>query len=540
MNAAVALAVAAAFISPLQAQETKAAGAPAFVLPALSGQSLASLNVEVKGFRFQGNTVFSTTTLQALVADTVGQQLDPSALDEVRNRINRFYIDAGYLNSGALFADMPPGGYAQGIVPVQIIEGRVQAVHIRGLGGLAQHYVQARLLRDDEPLNIHRLQERFRLLLADPLFDKINSRIVPGDAPGTAVLDIDVQRARPFAIEVFTNNYRPPSVGSRATGVHAVARNLTGLGDAFEATLQHTQGGDPMRLAWSATPLTPTVRASISVDRSVSTVVEESLAAIDIKSRSKGSEAGASYALVDTLARRVEMALAYGRRRAETTLLGQPFSFTAGEVDGVSEVRAWRFSQDWTERWEQQALAARSVWVMGTNNVDPAAAQASVVDPASVPARRYFVWTGQVQHVRTAFGLGGELRLRGNAQVTRDRLLPLAQFAVGGMGSVRGYRENAVLRDRAIVASAESRQPLLPSADAATRLTLLTFIDLGAGANTQGPWQRLSSVGAGASWQQAGLSADLTYAKRLNRLPTSTRGDLQDRGIQFQLSQKLY
>jgi hemolysin activation/secretion protein len=142
--------------------------------------------------------------------------------------------------------------------------------------------------------------------------------------------------------------------------------------------------------------------------------------------------------------------------------------------------------------------------------------------------------------VSTVRSLGAELRLRGSAQFSRERLLPLAQFAVGGIGSVRGYRENAVLRDRGFAASAELRHPLFPSTEAGNSFTVLSFVDIGGGANTRGPWQFLSSVGVGASWQLPGLTADLVFAKRLNRLATSPSGDLQDRGIHFQLRQKLF
>jgi hemolysin activation/secretion protein len=264
-------------------------------------------------------------------------------------------------------------------------------------------------------------------------------------------------------------------------------------------------------------------------------VVEESLAAVDIRSRTSGGEIGASQALVDTLARRVELGLAFGRRTSATTLLGLPYSFTAGETNGVSEVRSWRFSQDWTERWETAALAVRSLLAFGTNNVDASSALAQAIPATLVPERRYMVWTGQAQHVDTALGFAGELRLRGSAQYTAQHLLPLEQFASGGVGSVRGYRENAILRDRGFSASVEYRYPLRPISEDGQRLTLLSFIDLGGGANTHAPWQSLSSAGAGLSWQSGGLSAELSYARRISRLANPTSGNLQDRGIQFQL-----
>ena len=443
-----------------QAQGATPKAAPGFVLPPLAGTDLASLSVEVKGFKFEGHSVFTTETLQALVADAVGQRLDPSALDELRNRINRLYVEAGYLNSGAVLSEAPGGAATQGMVVIRIIEGRVDAVHVRGLNRLDPRYVRSRLVREGEPLNINRLQERFRLLLADPLFEKINSRIVPGDEPGSAVLSVDVVRANPYALEVFVNNYRPPSVGSTAIGLRGVVRNLTGQGDALDVTVQHTQGGDPVHVGWSVVPQGSETRAFVSYERSVAAVVEESLAAIDIKSRSSGVEAGVGRTLVDTLARHVEVALSHVVRKSSCTLLGMPFSFTPGDVDGVSEIRAWRFSQEWTERWDQQAITVRSVLVSGTNNADSASVQTA--DPASVPRRRYGVWSGQAQYVHSSVGARGELRLRGNAQYSPERLVPLEQFAVGGNATVRGYRENAVLRDRAAIVC---HRPLRGGAD---------------------------------------------------------------------------
>lgn len=522
---------------PQTAQTTPAF---AFELPRPEGPGLEALAVDVRAFRFEGHTVFTGALLQTLVADAIGKQLDPSALDEVRLRITRHYVAAGYINSGALLVAPSADDRAQGIVTLRIVEGRVDALRLRGQGWLWPGYLRARLLRDDEPLNIQRLEERFRLLLADPLFEKINGRIVPGDKPGSAVLDVDVQRARPYAAEAYVNNHRPPSVGSQATGVRMVVRNLSGQGDALEGTLQHTRGGNPASLAWSVSPLHPALRVFASVDRSVSTVVEESLAAIDIRSRSRGHEAGASWALVETLARRVEVGAALGRRKAETTLLGQPYSFSPGEIDGVSAVRSWRVWQDWTERRAGQALALRWTLVTGDSNVDPMAAAAAVVDPAVIPARRYRVLNLQAQHVANDGLLGGELRLRGSLQATRDRLLPLAQFAVGGNASVRGYRENTVLRDRGYVASAEYRLPLLADGPARQRWTMLAFVDAGGAANVREGWQRLSSAGLGISLQLGDVSADFSVARRLQQLPSATRGDLQDRGIHFELRQQLF
>ena len=61
-------------------------------------------------------------------------------------------------------------------------------------------------------------------LLDDPLFTRINSRIVPGDQLGEATLDMDVERARPYALSVALNNYRPPSIDEKGYEVAGLSR----------------------------------------------------------------------------------------------------------------------------------------------------------------------------------------------------------------------------------------------------------------------------------------------------------------------------
>lgn len=520
-------------ISPSQPQPASHASSGAFTLPPVGKDVQAWSNIHVAGFRFEGNTVFSTPELQALAAPYAGRRLSPTDLEELRTRITRLYIERGYISSGALLAlPSASGTYAGDIVPIRIIEGRVDAVSVKGEDGLRKTYVAGRLVRDGEILDIHVLQDRFRLLLTDPLFDKINSRIIPGDAPGKAVLDVDIVRALPYSVSVFANNYRPPSIGSEAIGVTGWRRNLTGHGDLLEASLQHSRGSDPVHLAWSVPLGSPDLAFRANVDRGASSVVEEPLRAIDIESQTSGFDIGISRTLAETLGRKIELGLSYGRRENKTTLLGQPFSFTPGEPDGRSRVKVLRFSQDWTERWEKQALALRSVFAFGSNNADPASSMVPVADT------RYVTWTGQVQFVRTVLENGTQILLRGSTQYTRDRLLPLERFAMGGVGTVRGYRENSVVRDQAYVASAEVRYPLWPEGDGKRSLHLISFVDAGDGWNKDEPRQKLSSVGLGLSWRQSGISADVHLARKLSKLPVETHGNLQDRGIHFQISYK--
>jgi hemolysin activation/secretion protein len=154
-------------------------------------------DLEVKGFEFEGNTVFPTADLQQLAAPYAGRKNSCGELEQLRQKLTLYYVERGYINSGAL---LPDDFYRNGIVHFRIVEGRLKQIRAKGLGGLRESYLKQRLGQGDEPLNVNELQERFQLLLTDPLFSKINARLQPGAEPGEAILDVDVTRGAPPTI----------------------------------------------------------------------------------------------------------------------------------------------------------------------------------------------------------------------------------------------------------------------------------------------------------------------------------------------------
>jgi hemolysin activation/secretion protein len=126
---------------------------------------------------------------------------------------------------------------------------------------------------------------------------------------------------------------------------------------------------------------------------------------------------------------------------------------------------------------------------------------------------------------------GALLVLRGLLQYSRDALVPLEQISIGGRYTVRGYRENTLVRDRGWATSAELHWPLATGSTPRRRLWLLPFVDAGSAHNQGGKSQRLASAGLGLRAQLDNIDAEIYVARRLERRPVDTRGDLQDHGI---------
>jgi hemolysin activation/secretion protein len=503
-----------------------------FPLPPVEERDLRGApgpTLEVKGFVFEGNKVIPSDELQRIAAPFAGRKLTGGELEELRQSLSRHYIERGYINSGAL---LNPDFYQDGIVHFLIIEGRVDNVRLTGLGRLRESYVRDRLIRADEALDVNALQDRFQLLLTDPLFAKVNARLEPGTAPGLATLDVEVTRARPYDLTLFFNNYRPPSIGAEALGLTGRVRNLTGLGDVMDATVQggHEKEDDRYIVGWAIPVIDPRTLIRAFYDHGRSSVLEEPLDVLDVKSVLDTREVGITRAFVESIRRRFSLGITFAHRENRTELLSEPFSFVSGEPSGTSKVNAWRFDQDFVQRWEKQALALRSTFTWGRTNTIEIEGGLDLI-----PQKRYFFWLGQTQFTRRVMDNGSDVLVRANVQLSRDRLVPLEQFAIGGVTTVRGYRENQLVRDQGFNVTVEFRYPLLDRPATRHRLFLVPFVDYGEAWNKGEEGDALAAIGLGLNYQFRGFSAELYLGERLIEPEVKTSGDLQDDGVHFQL-----
>ncbi|MBL8326399.1 MAG: ShlB/FhaC/HecB family hemolysin secretion/activation protein [Rubrivivax sp.] len=481
----------------------------------------------VRRVRFEGaGRLLPEADLQALVAPFLNRPLRALEVEELRQRVTRALVQRGFVNSGAVFPEAP---YADGTLTVRLVQGTLSRLRQAGLERLHEGYIAARLPGPDEPLDANVLQERFQLLLADPLFAQVNARLLPGEALGQAALELDVQRARPWSLGLHASNHLAPAVGSAAAGLDATVRNLTGWGDTMAVTTYASDGTLNSDASFTLPMAARTTLATLRLARTRSSLIEEPVALLDIASRVTTREFGLSHPFIDGARRRFTLGLTHALRRNTTTLAGEPFSVVPGEPTGTTRIEAWRLAPEFTWRLERHVVALRAVAVRGRNN----ATEAPAVSAA--PPVRYRLWQLQTQ---AALALGDGTRqvmLRAQAQHSASRLVPLEQMAIGGRFSVRGYRENTLVRDSAASASAELHWPVWRSDAWRGALRLVPFFDAGVGANQGERSHRLSSAGLGFVLALAEVEGELFAARRLERPPAQTSGDLQDHGIHVAL-----
>ena len=506
-----------------------------FVLPPVPPAEAAKpgpQHIRLKTVMFQGNRAVATAELESIAAPYIGRVLDAAQVEELRRNITLRYVERGYVNSGAVQVSGP---FEDGVLVFRLVEGRVSRVQVHGQERLRQEYIVDRLVPDPgAPLNVNALRERFQMLVEDPLFSRINARLVPDASPGEAILDLDVVRARPYQMTAYVNNYRPPSIGANAVGVSAQMRDLTGLGDLLELDAQEPiEGGTTKHymIGWRIPVNSLGTAVLTRIDQGRAVVKEAPLNVLNIASKLNSIDVGISHPIVQSLRHRFVVGVDYVDQKIDSTLLGEGFSFTPGVPAGQTRANEWRFFQDATYRSETNAGVLRSTFNFERNN------NQAVGSPLEPPSS-YQYWLGQAQYAHRLNDRGMQLVVKGALQRAQTNILPIDAISIGGVNSVRGYRENQLIRDNGQLLSAQLDVPLLPTTRAA-QLTAGPFFDWGRGRNVGGESDELSSIGIASRYSWHGLRVDVAAAKRLahpSSVDANKHGTLQDKGIHFQIA----
>jgi hemolysin activation/secretion protein len=401
---------------------------------------------------------------------------------------------------------------------------------------LRADYIRSRLaLATREPLNQRNVLEALQLLKLNPLIQDIRANLYPGTRPGQSFLDVKVVEARSFGASALLDNGRSPSIGSFRRLFNVTEGNLTGLGDSLSVTYANTSGSHAGDLSYSV-PINPrNGTLTLNFGSSASRIVEEPFDILDIRSRSRYLEFSYRQPILQTPTRELALGATFSRQFARATLIdGEiPFPVPGSDFAGNTRITALRLFQDWRSNTETSTLALRSQLSVGLPLFNS-------TDNEGPPDARFVSWLGQAQWVKL-LAPDTLILVRGVLQFADRALPPVEQFGLGGLTTVRGYRQDAILGDSGVLGSAEVRIPILRGQvfnDSAV-LQIAPFVDVGTAWNRSGfenPDPRtLAGIGLGLRLQIGSrLSARFDWGVPLVSIDSS-RDTWQERGLYFSL-----
>ena len=447
----------------------------------------------------------------------------------IAERITKYYIDGGYINSRAILYDSSD---------IFIDEGKVEVI-VEGTTRL-ENYIQNRIRPAANPFNTKDIEDSLRLLKADPFIENIEATLKPKEETNTSELIVNVTEAKSWFGSVGINNYSPPSVGGEKLDLNLGYRNLTGMRDtlaiAYSPRFAAFDGTYDLDFTYQVpfNSMNGTLNLGVSLNRNE--VIEGDFEDFDIKGESETYNISYRQPLILTPREELALSIGFTYRDGQTFIFQDGFPFGEGpDEDGVSRTSVFSLGQEYTLRDTSGAWGFRSLFRLGVDIFD------ATDNDSPVPDGQFFSWLAQIQRVQV-LNDNNFLIIQGDLQLTPHSLLPSEQFAIGGGQSVRGYRQNARSGDNGFRFSIEDRITIAKNDAEQPVFVVAPFFNMGVVWNKDDNPNKvpddnfIAALGLGLLWQPVeGLNVRVDYAPPL--IDLDDRGDnIQDDGLHFSLN----
>ena len=195
----------------------------------------SGIRLQVNDFVIVGNQVFSNETLQALLADLKGQELDLNQLRAAAERLTTYYQDQGYMLARAF---LPAQDIEDGVVRIEVMEGRYGRIQVNNQSRALNSVITGPLssLHSDTAVRSEDL-ERSLLLLSDLPGVRVKGTLSAGEQRGTTDLLVNAQPGPWASGTLEADNFGGYYTGEYRLGGSLNLNNPLRLGDQFNLRL---------------------------------------------------------------------------------------------------------------------------------------------------------------------------------------------------------------------------------------------------------------------------------------------------------------
>ena len=478
--------------------------------PSLPGS--ASVSVVVNELNFTGSSLFPATELQQIAHFSPGATLTLGDLQAMAARITESYRGRGYFVARAY---LPAQDISNHVVTIAISEGKYGQVTLLTSSHLSDGLANGLLegLDSGDVITIKPLEHRL-LLLSDIPGVKVTSTLVPGTAPGSSDLIVDVAPGRRITGMIFADNAGNPYTGEYRFGAQVNFNNLLGHGDVASARVM-TSGSGLMYGRLSYQMQFGRVTAGVAYSK-LDYELGKQFEVLGAHGTAEVASIFGSVPLIRSRDSNLYLGLGYDDKRFDDRmdLIPSANRESRAQVGNVSL---------YGNHHDQIGLGGYSTFYLGLSagNFDILTPSALAADAASARTDGGFgkLWFNatHLQPLSDRWSLYGSV----TGQLASTNLDSSEKFLLGGMDGIRAYPQGEAFGDQGVMVNLEARYLLTGLSERVPgQVHLLGFIDDGLVIVNKDPWfagdndRRLSSYGVGATWEEPGNFAVRAYYAR--------------------------
>lgn len=417
-----------------------------------------NITVDVTQFLFTHSDILQEQELRNVAAKFEGKRLSIKEIYQMIDEINALYKTKKFVTAKAV---LPPQRIENGIVKIQLIEGRLGVYQMEGNQHTSDHYITDRLkMKNGDLLDLGQLQnDIFHFNNTNDIVMRAELR--PGEKPGTTDCVLRVQEPDEWQASLFTDNAGREESGLYRTGMVLSNNSLFGHREALVLNPTWTRG----TMAGSASFTMPVdtwgTRVGVSYSKNQTNIISGPYEALDIDGESSDIGVSLTSPLFLDAKRKIDGYIEFHSKKSDTSFFGNNLLDTKTRTLTAGE--SFRVVSDKTI-WYSQLSATGVSSTQQDNYTDKHFSRynLSVIRQQEVSKDTSLIW-------------------RLSAQLSPDAQLPSTeQFSLGGMSSVKGFEESLVSGDQGYYLGVEYNFPLCRADNA---LKGLLFLDNGSAYN---------------------------------------------------------
>ena len=437
------------------------------------------ITFELKKIVTDASAVLTDAELDAIIKPYEGKQVQLNDIYAIVDKINALYNDKGYVTCRAF---LPPQTITDGTVKLLLVEGRTGSTIVNNNKYTKTKYITNRMhLAKGEIANIKQLNKDLLLFNATNS-TQLRIMMKAGTEPGTTDYEITAYEPKRDTWTVFEDNAGSDTSGEYRTGLFFNTKSLSGHCDALSLGTVISEGTKAANVMYSRSLGRSGTKMNLVYSTNAVEVVKGDYEDM-IKGHANSYAIGFTQPIVVNETTRTELSLDYNRQNSKTDFMpaGTRFNIVDDSV------------QDFSLGFAITNYGASHVFYQKHSYVRGYSESAPDMSAQNSQNFGFYKFNAMYQKLYKA---GQMWSLRADAQWSgSEGMVSSRQFYMGGMYSVRGYKENYLGGDGGFTFSAEYAVPVINKNTSA-----FTFFDYGhVYGNGQSDDQHnvLSSVGLG-------------------------------------------